>query len=150
MDVNLVLLKKNGSKKTFRLPDSVTVIGRRSNCDLYIPLTSVSRKHCQLNRHEAVLKIRDLGSRNGTYLNGKRVDEAVIQAGDNVKVGPLTFTLQIDGQPEEIGASASAGKKASAETPLDDLTPEEFELFEELGEADDRDTFDPLEDSGPA
>ncbi|MHC4259649.1 MAG: FHA domain-containing protein, partial [Planctomycetota bacterium] len=104
MDINLVVLKKNGSKKIFRLPGGVTVIGRRSNCDLYIPLTSVSRKHCQLNRHEGLLKIRDLGSRNGTYLNGKRIDEAVIQAGDNVKVGPLTFTLQIDGQPQEIGA----------------------------------------------
>lgn len=150
MDVNLVLQKKNGSKKTFRLPGSVTVIGRRSNCDFYIPLTSVSRKHCQLNRHEGVLKIRDLGSRNGTYLNGKRVDEAVIRAGDNVKVGPLTFTLQIDGQPQEIGAPASAGKKASGKVPSDDLTPEEMELFEELGGADDEDTFDPLEDSGPA
>lgn len=150
MDVNLVLQKKNGSKKTFRLPGSITVIGRRSNCDFYIPLTSVSRKHCQLNRHQGVLKLRDLGSRNGTYLNGKRIDEAVIKAGDNVKVGPLTFTLQIDGQPEEIGAPASVGKKTSAKMPSDDLTAEEIELFEELDGADDVDTFDPLEDSGPA
>ncbi|MHC4185792.1 MAG: FHA domain-containing protein, partial [Planctomycetota bacterium] len=102
MDVNLVLFKKNGSRKSFTLPSSVTVIGRRSDCDLYAPLTSVSKRHCQLHCDQGILKIRDLGSRNGTYLNGKRINEAVIQAGDHIKVGPLTFALQIDGQPENV------------------------------------------------
>jgi pSer/pThr/pTyr-binding forkhead associated (FHA) protein len=148
MGVNLVLLKKNGSKKAFPLPSSVTVIGRRSNCDLYIPLTSVSRKHCQLNCREGTLKIRDLGSRNGTYVNGKRVDEAEIKAGDYVTVGPLTFAFQVDGQPENIGMPSSAAKKPSKKTPsAGDLTSEELELFEELEGADDIDDFDPLEDS---
>ncbi|MDD5064344.1 MAG: FHA domain-containing protein [Phycisphaerae bacterium] len=104
MDVNLVLLKKNSSHKLFPLPSSVTTIGRRHSCDLCIPLMSVSKKHCQLNHDEGILKIRDLDSRNGTYLNGKRVDEAVIQAGDSIKIGPLIFVLQIDGQPQTIAA----------------------------------------------
>lgn len=106
MDVNLVLLKKNSSHKLFPLPSSVTTIGRRHSCDLCIPLTSVSKKHCQLNHDGGVLKIRDLDSRNGTYLNGKRINEAVIQAGDSIKIGPLTFMLQIDGQPQTIAAPA--------------------------------------------
>ena len=61
MDVSLVLFKKDGSRKAFSLPSSVTVIGRRSDCDLYIPLMPISRRHCQLNHDEGVLKIRDLG-----------------------------------------------------------------------------------------
>jgi len=101
MDVNLILLKKNSSQKAFPLSSGVTVIGRRHDCDLRIPLMSVSRRHCQLNRDEGVLKIRDLGSHNGTYLNGKRIDEAVIQAGDYIEVGPLKFVLQIDGEPKD-------------------------------------------------
>jgi pSer/pThr/pTyr-binding forkhead associated (FHA) protein len=148
MGVDLVLLKKNGSKRAFPLPSTVTVIGRGSNCDLYIPLTSVSRKHCQLNCHEGALKIRDLGSRNGTYVNGKRVDEAMIKAGDYIKVGPLTFAFQINGQPENIGMPPSAAKRPSEKTSsAGDLTPEELKLFEELDGADDLDDFDPLEDS---
>ncbi|MGA1979332.1 MAG: FHA domain-containing protein [Sedimentisphaerales bacterium] len=113
MDVNLVLLKKNGSHKIFPLPSSVTVIGRRHSCDLCIPLMSVSRKHCQLNSDDGVLKIRDLNSRNGTYLNGKRINEATIQAGDSIKIGPLTFVLQIDHQPQTISEPASAAPSSS-------------------------------------
>jgi len=45
MVVNLVLVSKNGDQKTFPLPSNVTVIGRRRNCDLWIPLDSVSRRH---------------------------------------------------------------------------------------------------------
>jgi pSer/pThr/pTyr-binding forkhead associated (FHA) protein len=106
MDINLVLLKKNGSRKIFPLPSEITTIGRRRSCDLHIPLASVSKKHCQLHLDSGVLKLRDLGSRNGTNLNGKPVDEAVIQSGDFIGVGPLRFQVQIDSQPEDTTASA--------------------------------------------
>ena len=48
MDVNLVLFKKDGSQETFPMPSSITVIGRRDDCDLRIPLADVSRRHCEL------------------------------------------------------------------------------------------------------
>jgi pSer/pThr/pTyr-binding forkhead associated (FHA) protein len=99
MDVNLVLLKKNGSRKVFPLPSEITTIGRRRSCDLHIPLASVSKKHCQLHLDSGILKLRDLGSRNGTNLNGKPVDEAVIQSGDFIEVGPLRFQVLIDNSP---------------------------------------------------
>ena len=75
MDVNLVLFKKDGMTRSFRLPSTVTVIGRRQESDLCIPLMVVSRRHCELNVEMGRLKIRDLGSRNGTYVNGQRVDQ---------------------------------------------------------------------------
>ena len=102
MDVNLVLFKKGGSQKSFSLPDSTTVIGRRGDCDLCIPLKTVSRRHCQLNQDKETINIRDLGSRSGTFLNGKRIDEAAVKAGDYIRIGPLIFGLQINGQPENI------------------------------------------------
>jgi len=102
MDVNLILFKKDGSQKTFPMPSDLTVIGRRQDCDLCIPLMSVSRKHCQIIVNNDTLKIRDLKSRNGTYLNGKRIDEATAKSGDYLKIGSLTFLLQIDGQPKKI------------------------------------------------
>jgi pSer/pThr/pTyr-binding forkhead associated (FHA) protein len=102
MNIILILFKKNGSQKTFPLPSDITVIGRRQDCDLCVPLNSVSKRHCQLNSNTTILKIRDLNSRNGTYLNNKRISEAVAKAGDYIKIGPLTFLIQIDGQPKKI------------------------------------------------
>jgi pSer/pThr/pTyr-binding forkhead associated (FHA) protein len=115
MDINLVLLKKNGSNKIFSLPSNVTIIGRRHTCDLCIPLESVSRRHCQLSCDNGLLKIQDLDSRNGTYLNGKRVKEAVIKAGDSIGIGPLSFVLQIDGQPQATAEAASSAQGASGQ-----------------------------------
>lgn len=142
MDVNLVLLKKDGSHKVFPLPSSVTVIGRRHSCDLCIPLVSVSKKHCQLNLDNGVLKIRDLGSRNGTYLNSKRINDATIKAGDSIKIGPLTFVLQIDGQPENFAEHSSDTQN----TPQDDLLTDDEQLdnfaeLDELGSLEETDSI---------
>lgn len=137
MNINLVLLKKNGSHKFFPLPSGVTVIGRRHSCDLCIPLMSVSKRHCQLNYDDGVLKIRDLGSRNGTYLNDKRIDEAVIQAGDSIKIGPLTFVLQIDGQPKDIAKPDLAARDLSRQdAATEDTVDEQLDNFAELDELD--------------
>ena len=147
MDVNLVLFKKNGSQKIFSLPSNTTVIGRRHDCDLCIPLMSVSRRHCQLNLNKETLKIRDLGSHNGTYLNGERIDEATVQPGDYIEIGPLTFLLQIDGQPEEIVPPAPAKPQVPRqETPIPEPEEELSGSFPEL-ELDESDSFlDELED----
>ena len=107
MAANLVLLKKNGSKKSFPLKKEVTVIGRHRNCDLRIPLASVSKKHCKLNQTAGVLKIRDLNSRNGTLLNGKRIDEAELKVGDSIKIGPLELVLQEDGLFQPVSSKPS-------------------------------------------
>ena len=152
MDVNLVLFKKGGSQKSFSLPDSTTVIGRRGNCDLCIPLKTVSRKHCQLNQDKETINIRDLGSRGGTFLNGKRIDEAAVKAGDYIRIGPLIFGLQINGRPENIVPPKPAKPKPAKPKPAP-KAPKGKALAEELSgsfpeiEIDDSDSFlDELED----
>jgi len=143
MDVNLVLFKSNGSHKIIPLPSSATMIGRRRNCDLRIPLTSVSRKHCQLNHDDGLWRIRDLGSRNGTYLNGKRVEEAVIQAGDSIRIGPLAFMFQIDGKPQTITQSDLVVVTSSEQdSPVDDTVDEQFGSALELDDVDDAELDD--------
>ena len=146
MNVNLVLFKKDGSQKVIPLRSSVTVIGRRHSCDLCIPLMSVSKRHCQLYHDNGVLKIRDLGSRGGTFLNGRRIDEATVRPGDYIMVGPLTFLLQIDGEPKEIVPPGQAARKpAQQETPTIEAEPAD-ESFPEL-DLDESDSFlDELED----
>jgi len=97
------------------------------------------------------MKIRDLGSRNGTYVNGKRVEETVIKAGDQMKVGPLTFVFQIDGQPKDITMPVSAAKKRREHRgPMDDLETADSDIFAELDELDELEDLDSLEGSGSA
>jgi pSer/pThr/pTyr-binding forkhead associated (FHA) protein len=139
MDVNLILFKKDGSQKAFSLPSNITVIGRRHDCDLCIPLMPVSRRHCQLNLNKEALRIRDLDSRNGTYLNGERINgEATVKAGDYVKIGSLTFLLQIDGEPKEVVPPGQAKPKPSQkEKPTMKAALDEDSLLElELDESD--------------
>ncbi len=100
----MVLFKKNGTTKSFPLPSAVTVIGRRQDCDLCIPLMIISKKHCELNQDQGQLTIRDLGSRNGTFVNGMKIENSQLNAGDRINIGPLTFIAQVDGEPADDSA----------------------------------------------
>lgn len=108
MDANLVLLKKDGSRKGFDLTHEVTIVGRGQDCDLCIPVMVVSRKHCELSQKSNILKLRDLGSTNGTYVNGKKVEQTELNPGDCIQIGPVVFGIQVDGQPEDIKIPESA------------------------------------------
>ena len=142
MDANLVLLKKGGSQKVIPLPSSVTVVGRRHGCDLRIPLPTVSRRHCEISANGETLKIRDLDSAWGTFVNGKKVNgETSIKPGDAVLIGPLTFVCQIGGQPEKIVPPKMAPrptkpKKAPVEAIPDDLAGGLEDSFTDLDASD--------------
>ncbi|HOD82353.1 MAG: FHA domain-containing protein FhaA [Planctomycetes bacterium ADurb.Bin126] len=111
MDVNLVMFKTNGQRKDFPVRSAVTVIGRGENCDLQIPLVSVSRRHCEISAAGDQIKAKDLASSNGTYVNNKRITEVELKAGDRLVIGPVIFTVQVDGQPEEIHPVKTRGQR---------------------------------------
>lgn len=141
MKANLVFVKSDGSHKAFALAGNVTVVGRRHDCDLRIPLPTVSRRHFEISQNSESLKIRDLESKAGTFVNGQRVNgDTIVKAGDYIRVGPVTFVCQIDGQPTEIKppqkeVSPKAVKPAptaKASQPADDLE----DSFADLGASD--------------
>jgi pSer/pThr/pTyr-binding forkhead associated (FHA) protein len=101
MQAVLVMFRSDGERRSFSIARDMTVIGRREDCDLRIPLGEVSRKHCRLVRDGDSLRMEDLGSSNGTFHNGQRVQEAVLAPGDSVQVGPVIFVLQVDGIPAD-------------------------------------------------
>src|SRR5689334_5127369 len=101
MQVVLVMFRPDGQRRSFSVTREVTVIGRREDCDLRIPLGEVSRKHCRLVKDGDALRFEDLGSSNGTFHNGTRVREAELQPGDVLTVGPVSFTVQINGVPAD-------------------------------------------------
>ena len=102
MQVNLVYFKEDGQSKSFSLDKPVSVLGRRVDCDLRIPLIGVSRQHCELLAKDGGVAVKDLDSSNGTFVNARRIQEQPLKPGDRLQVGPVLFTVQIDGAPEQI------------------------------------------------
>jgi pSer/pThr/pTyr-binding forkhead associated (FHA) protein len=114
MDIRLVMFGNDGKRKDFPIVNSFVTIGRGENCDLRVPLLSVSRRHCQISVQGDEITVKDLGSSNGTFVNNKRVTEQAIKAGDRLVIGSVVFTLQIDGVPEEVKPSKTKARKPAA------------------------------------
>ena len=102
MPTNLILFSKKGHRKDVPLKSGVSIIGRRPDCDIRIPLLFVSRKHCRIIHQEDKVVVQDLGSANGTFVNSERIMEAIVQAGDILSIGSISFTIQVNGLPKEI------------------------------------------------
>jgi EAL domain-containing protein (putative c-di-GMP-specific phosphodiesterase class I) len=68
-------------------------IGRTESADLQVDSTRVSREHAVIVREGSVFRIRDLGSTNGTFVNGERIDEAALSDGDVVVIADAEFTF---------------------------------------------------------
>jgi len=102
MDVILVTFKPDGERIAIQIVKPVTVIGRGMDCDLELPLSGISRRHCQIRIHENRIEVTDLSSSNGTYVNGVQVMTSNLAGGDRLRIGIATFTVQIDGVPQEI------------------------------------------------
>ncbi len=107
MKIVLVMFKDE-ERREFPLKPGATVLGRARDCDLRIPTRDTSRRHCEIIVSEKGAIIRDLNSSNGTMVNGQRVAEHVLKAGDKIGLGPVSFIVQIDGKPEHIHAADAA------------------------------------------
>jgi pSer/pThr/pTyr-binding forkhead associated (FHA) protein len=85
-------------EKTFRiLPGIARTIGRSTGADFILDAALVSRVHCQfLAKGDGALEVRDLESTNGTYVNGTRVELALLSPGDKVQVGRVELVALRD------------------------------------------------------
>jgi pSer/pThr/pTyr-binding forkhead associated (FHA) protein len=90
-----ILRSDNDPPIVLRLPsDSVKTLGRTARADFMIDAALVSRLHCRLiSDRSDQLVVEDLGSTNGTTVNGKRVDRAVLKSGDLLGVGRVEFRV---------------------------------------------------------
>lgn len=125
MRVKLKVLRGASEGKEIEIRGSSFVIGRSEECNLRANSDAISRKHCEIRVADNDVRVRDLGSRNGTFVNGNRLDGPhAINMGDQLRVGPLEFlvtvtdrvrekeplkapTQRIDGQSDDIGGLIS-------------------------------------------
>ncbi len=96
MDVILKVLEgaKTGTKIAVKKDEFL--IGRSQKCHLCAGSSSVSRRHCAIARKDATVSIKDLGSRNGTLVNGKKItEEVLLSSGDEIGIGTLKLLMTI-------------------------------------------------------
>jgi signal transduction histidine kinase/pSer/pThr/pTyr-binding forkhead associated (FHA) protein len=115
--LTLLVLQGPDKGRRFELPDAPTLIGRGSE---QLPLTdnTVSRRHAELHPHDGEWILKDLGSANGTYVNGIRVDNTfTLKLGDQVRVG--RSLLVFGAQPGVSRVSSRSLSLAGEEAGMD-------------------------------
>jgi predicted component of type VI protein secretion system len=127
MQVKIVMINEAGERSDFTLPEGIATLGRGEECDIRVPLPSISRRHCQIVQEDEDIVMRDLGSTNGTFHNNQRVQEAILEPGDHLRLGDVIFTVVINDKPGEIApvrtfVPEEAGEEHDAH--LDELEPE--------------------------
>ena len=78
----------------FRItPGNIKTVGRAPRADFVVDAALVSRLHCRLAAGAGEIEAVDLESTNGTYVNGQRVDRAVLREGDKLRVGAVELVV---------------------------------------------------------
>lgn len=109
MLVRLEVSDNKSKVKRITLQSDV-IIGRSSDCNLRIASNQVSRHHCKIIVTPSQVRVMDLGSANGTFLNGELLPankQVPISSGAQISIGPARFVARFEIPPEAVGAPAS-------------------------------------------
>ena len=99
--------------REFPLPSDLNiVIGRVSDADLLLLDEKVSRKHARISTRDGKVEIQDLGSKNGTVVNGKPVKAAELHEGDEILIGSSTIKLVPVSEPRSMSLAPDLHGKA--------------------------------------
>jgi pSer/pThr/pTyr-binding forkhead associated (FHA) protein len=91
-----LLLQPGGLCVEINRPDML--LGRHSTADVRLSLPDVSRRHCRFVYGDGNWRVFDLNSLNGLFVNGERLQEATVFHGDRIRIGSLTFQIELDAE----------------------------------------------------
>jgi pSer/pThr/pTyr-binding forkhead associated (FHA) protein len=91
------------------LTKDLTLVGRGEDCDVRIDHKSVSKLHCLLVKTDGLILVRDLGSTNGTRVNGQRVRRAALLPNDHLGIAAFRYRVKFGDEPEPPPPSADEG-----------------------------------------
>jgi pSer/pThr/pTyr-binding forkhead associated (FHA) protein len=92
----LVLIEKDRPEASFPLAKDTSTLGRHRNNDIVISDPKVSSFHARVDRTAEGHVLVDLKSRNGSHINGKRVENQLLANGDEIRVGTARLTYRVD------------------------------------------------------
>jgi pSer/pThr/pTyr-binding forkhead associated (FHA) protein len=123
------LIPLDGSN-TIAITRDLTLVGRkRGLCDVILPSTSVSKLHCAIAKTDGLLFFRDLGSTNGTKVNGQRVMRGALLPGDELMFANLKFRVHL-GPSAPVSNSERTEELRAVPDLLSSLSAPEFDFVE--------------------
>jgi pSer/pThr/pTyr-binding forkhead associated (FHA) protein len=133
VEVKLKVQAGSNAGKEIPVPMARFLIGRSDECQLRPKSDAISRNHCTILTNEDEVTVRDLNSRNGTFVNGERVSgDQPLKNGDMLRVGKLEFEVVILGKAKQQTVPAPDTK---TEKKAEDGSSVEFDVSEWLEEA---------------
>jgi adenylate cyclase len=112
----LRLVSPDGTK-TYDLRDGVPlIVGRAPTCDLPVFDPTISRRHAELTSDGGAVVVRDLGSSNGTFVNGMKTSNALLAVNDTVAFGKVSFKLASYAAPTPSSAMAGVSRPMTGAT----------------------------------
>jgi pSer/pThr/pTyr-binding forkhead associated (FHA) protein len=109
-------LQPLGGGDPIPLLKSLLVVGRRESSDIVLRFPNVSGNHCELSLVDGYWYVKDLGSSNGTKVNGTRVSEQRLDPGDTLSVAKHEY--EVNYEPARLGATAAPAEKAVSRDPF--------------------------------
>jgi pSer/pThr/pTyr-binding forkhead associated (FHA) protein len=135
-----IILKEAANPVTYNLSEDVITIGRSKENNIVLKNIKSSRRHARIERVGATYQITDLGSGNGTKVNGKKIDFHTLKKGDEIKIGDALLTLKaIDDGADAMDADEGEEELKIAgddEIKLQDDTDHKLEIVGEDDNAD--------------
>lgn len=119
----LILLNPNGPEQEFELAKSSISIGRATTNDIILDDARVSRRHAQLGFGTQGVTLKDLGSSNGTRLNGVRVKRATLTSEDTISLGSQQLKYTVDDPSEDVGLTVIDTQSQLDQTINDEFLP---------------------------
>lgn len=136
-------------KRNLELTEGKLTVGRSRHCDLSIQELTISRKHVFLTVGGGQILLQDLGSSNGTFVNGRRVvGESALRDGDTLRLGHAALEVEIRGEsagdpepppvgPRDVASLAPPlAELPGRRTPIPNLSPSDLELLAVLDDDD--------------
>jgi pSer/pThr/pTyr-binding forkhead associated (FHA) protein len=140
MKISLVVAEGAKEGTVIPIPSQQFLIGRDPQCQLRPASDSVSKRHCAILVKNGKVFVKDLKSRNGTFVNDRRVEgdaAVVVKHGDQLRIGPLTFVVQIE-QKAARKPVPSGGKPGTEDDEATDVLLGEVEPDADSGPESER------------
>jgi pSer/pThr/pTyr-binding forkhead associated (FHA) protein len=96
----LVVRRGPNAGSSYVLDRPAITAGRHPDSDIFLDDITVSRRHAVVDQQADGYLVRDVGSLNGTYVNRERVDERILQSGDEIQIGRFILTFLVSGRQE--------------------------------------------------
>lgn len=117
-------------QKNHALDKPKMIVGREPTCEIHIDNLGISRQHCQFSTRGEAFVVQDLGSSNGTFVNGRKITEHFLNDGDEVVIGK--YTLKFKNEFQSSPKADAAGSTAAVPDTLNTYVMDGAKIHEQL------------------